>query len=538
MKRTIVVFITGFLLVTSFAHASEVFLMLVNKNKGKVYRMKTDNQVRRPLGYFFACDAADDFYIDNFKDFRMLRCEQTEFSNKCESSIFRQVNDSEIKNKKLLIHNDQRNQLIEGSLAMPVFCHRSYPLGAGPGVPVKAEIALNSIAENILQTIDNKQWYRIPNGSWYRTWLKPQHNEDGYLVYYDEWREQPLEIKESFWRGEFPGKAVERGVFELSSKSLFRIAVNENLQINPQFPSKFTVARTNERFSSFFKPGKNLNKGELLLYSWEKNEPGKFEVIGSDDNFSKAFESISSHKRFAAIGHKKIFVIGSDILKKWLYEAGIDNEKAESTLACFKEGADGKSVLVAVYSEPDSTLFKFRYNEELNVLDPNVVSIKLDLKPDAISFDKNANLLVAAVEENEVEFFKNVQPGYEVETTYFNSEVPLGKFSEEKNAYVDVNIPEALDGGFIFSQGYHENLYLVDKNTSKFSLLHSINLKKNYFCREFTLYNASEKVLGMDYEELMKVARKSGNYLSEIKTEVPDFPDQFKKPEKVFIATF
>jgi len=68
--------------------------------------------------------------------------------------------------------------------------------------------------------------------------------------------------------------------------------------------------------------------------------------------------------------------------------------------------------------------------------------------------------------------------------------------------------------------------------------LHSINLKKNYFCREFTLYNASDKVLNMDYAELMKVARKAGNYLSEIKTEVPDFPDQHKKPEKVFIATF
>jgi hypothetical protein len=42
----------------------------------------------------------------------------------------------------------------------------------------------------------------------------------------------------------------------------------------------------------------------------------------------------------------------------------------------------------------------------------------------------------------------------------------------------------------------------------------------------------------MDYAELFKTAQEPGNYLSEIKTEVPDFPDQFKKPEKVFIATY
>jgi len=303
-------------------------------------------------------------------------------------------------------------------------------MSSGLGVPAKAETAINSIAENVLHVRKNKKWYRIPNGSWYRTWVKAEHNDDCYLIYYDEWREQPLQIAESFWRGEFPGKAVEREVMKLDSKSLFRIAVNENLQINPQFPAEFKAASSKERLSSFFKPGKGYDKGKLLLYSWKKNEPGKLEVPGNDDNFSKAFESNSSSKRFAAIGHKKVFVIGSDILKKWLFEAGINNAETECTLACFKNVSDGKSVLIAVYSEPDSILFKFRYNEELNVLDPNVTSLKLDLKPDAICFDENANLLIAAVEKDEVKFFKNVQPGYEVETTYFNAEEPLGKFSE------------------------------------------------------------------------------------------------------------
>jgi hypothetical protein len=538
MKRTIVVFIAGFLFIASIAHASEAFLMLINDNTGKVYRMKTDNQVRKPLGYFFACDTAEAFYIDNFKDFRMLHCRRKKSFSKCEDSIFRQVNNSEIENEKLLIHDDQRKELLDASLALPVFTHKSYPLSAGPGIPAKAEIALKSVSKDTLDIVENKSWYRIPNGAWYRTWSESSNKDDGYLIYHDEWRKQDIMLVESFWRGEFPGKATEREVLEIPSKSLFRAVVNEDLTINPGFASEFVVSDYGKNFSTFFKPGKGYNKGELLLYTWENKQPGNFKIVGSDSNYNRAFESMSSNKRFAAIGHKKALVMGSDILKNWLFEAGMDNIKSECTLACFKEEADGKSVLVAVYSKPDSAIFKFRYNEALNVVDPNVVKIKFNIEANALSFDRDSNLLVAALKKDEVKFFTNVQPGYEVETTYFNSEQPLGKFSEEKNAYVDVKIPQALDGGFIFSQGYHQNLYLIDKRNSKLNLLHSINLKKNYFYREFTIYDASGDILYMDYAELFKTAQEPGNYLSEIKTEVPDFPDQFKKPEKVFIATY
>ena len=539
MKRIIVIFIMAFLLLSSIVQASEVFLLLVTDKGGKVYRMKTDNPVRRPLGYFFVCDDTEAFYIDNFKDFRMLNCNPNDSFFKCDNSIFRQINDSEIKSKMNLIHNDQRELVKNGSLAMPVFCPENYPFSAGLGVPVKPEIALTSIYKTAFAIKENKQWYRIPNGSWYRSWFKAKNNEDGYLIYNDEWRDRPLKLVESFWRGELPGKAVEREVLQLSSKSLFRSVVSENLEILPQYSSEFIVASVQDKFSSFFKSGKSFDKGELLLYSYKGNKPGQFEIVGGDNNkYVKGFESLSKKKRFAAIGHRKLFAIGSDILKNWLYETGIDNKKAECTLACFKEEPKGNSIFVAVYSEPESTIFRFRYNENLNVLSPNVNRIELDLKPEAMCFDKDGNLLIAATEKDEVKFFKNVEPGYEVETTYFDSKESLGEFSEEHNSYVKVNIPEALDGAFIFSQGYHNNLYLIDKNSSKLRLLHSINLNKNYFCREFTIYNASENILTMNYDELMKAVKKPGNYLSELKTEVPDFPDQFKKPEKVFIATF
>jgi hypothetical protein len=175
-KRIFWVIVFCFFVASTATEAAEIFLMLSFRDSGKVFRVKTDYERLRPIGLFFDCDRADGFYIDNLKDFRMLSFKSPESFAPVKTTLFRQVFDGQISladsGGKTSLHQDQRNQLIKGSVARPVYRTVGAPLSCGPGRKISVRPNSGDFAKDELEILPEHNWYQIANSAGIRPGIK------------------------------------------------------------------------------------------------------------------------------------------------------------------------------------------------------------------------------------------------------------------------------------------------------------------------------------------------------------------------------
>jgi hypothetical protein len=524
------------------ANASEVFLYLGFEDNARVFRVVTDYEFHRPIGYLFDAEPAEAFYIDNYKDFRMLRLDTDNEYEPANESLFRQVYDGPIKSlatsDKVFQHQDQREKLVEGSLAKPVYRTTGLPFSCGTGRKLNLRIKESYFADGELEVLPGKNWYQIPNGSWYQTWLTEGGAKDAdHLVFYDQWRKQKVRVIESFWRGEKPGKVVERTVHENLHCCLFRAVVNSRMKIGDSCKKPYIAATRNEKFTCFFKPGNFVQRGELLIYSWFDTESGRVSLRGQVKNLPVLLESKDKNKRFAGLVKDGVIVVGPDIVQQWLKEVG-SGAVADCTLVAFHQLPLSATIKVAVYSRENAKLYLFELDHSTLKPKRNFKSIGVDLQIDTLFYDQGGNLLLACNEEDNPQLFADLEPGYGIETLHFDVSEELGEFSEDAGRFVNTRIPEKLTGSLVFSKSYKESVYALNENNDEFTLLNSVDLSKEYFCRRFELNDPPQNLLEMGYAEIIDLAGKPGNFLGEMDPEVPGFPDQYEKPKRVFIGFY
>ncbi len=535
-------FVFCFFVAFTAADAAEIFLMLSYKDSGKVFRVKTDYERLRPIGLFFDCDPADGFYIDNLKDFRMLSFKSPETFVPVRTTLFRQVFDGPVNladfGGNSSQHQDQRDLLIRDSVAKPVFRTLGAPMSCGPGRKISVRPNNDDFAPAEVEILKDHNWYQIANSSWYQTWHK---NSDGsYQIFFDEWQEGQAKVVETLWRGQNPAYAASRPIHHFPEKRLLRAITDGTLEIVEGFEKSFAVASSPKRISWAFDPGFQLDKGRLVVYSWSDDRPGSYSFVNHQSRPKLLVESRDAESRHIGFTNDGIMVIGNDIVKNWLKQGvyAKDAENLTCDLAAFYKVYSENRVKVAVFSKGENNLYIFTFDEESTKVAANPYKIKLPVKPEAMCFDIAGNILFTKMKEAENLFFPEVEPGYGVETLQFKNVDSLAEFDEEKGRYVEVKMPEKIVGLIVFSKQYQQELFALEPELNEFTRINDVNLGKKYFYREFTLNKPPEDLLNFNYQQVTDLARKPENILSELKSDVPGFPDQFKKPEKVFIGFY
>lgn len=525
--------------------AAEIFLMLSYSDSGKVFRVKTDYEMLKPVGLFFNCDSADGFFVDNFNDFRTLSFKEPQTYQPVRQSLFRQVFDgkpaeADTSGSKSM-HQDQRNELIGDSQAKPVFRSVGAPLSCGLGRKITLRPTETEFVPGEIEIFPERNWYQIPNSSWYQTWKNYETgNGSTYLIYYDEWQKALAEIVENLWRGQFPAFAAFRPVHKLENRRLLRAVTDGTLQTIDDFGKSFVAAKAAEKFCWAFNPGMNISKGELVVYSWEDSQTGRISFIGKNKQPEILLESKQADNRFIGFASTGLLVIGTDVVRSWLKksDARFDDSQVNCKLAAFYAEPDKNVTRIAVYSDVNNYLYRFTYNEKSAAIEPAVEKIPLQINLDAMMFDIVGNLLMASMQEAENTFNADVEPGFGVETMMFDHSGELAEFDEEQGRYVNHEMPDRITGRLVFSKGFREAVFVLEVGSNQIRFINDVDLGKKYFCREFSLSRPPAELLNYTYSQVAVLAKKPGNRLDELKGEVPGFPDQFQKPEKVFIGFF
>jgi hypothetical protein len=393
-------------------------------------------------------------------------------------------------------------------------------------------------AKDELEILPEHNWYQIANSSWYQTWHK---NADGsYQVFFDEWQEGQAEVVETLWRGQNPAYAASRPIHHYPQRRLLRAITDGTLEIVKGYEKSFAVTTDPTKICWAFEPGFNLNKGSLVVYSWSDNNPGSYSFINHQRRPKLLIESREAENRHIGFTNDGMIVVGTDIIRKWLKETGNGKDalKATCDLAAFYNVYYENTLKVAVFSKADSCLYIFSFDEENLKVKAGVFRKQLSLNPDALCFDIGGNVLFTAMNEAESQFFPGIEPGCGVETMQFENVDNLAEFDEEKGRYVEVKMPEKIIGKMVFSKEYRQELFALEPDLNELTRINDVNLGKKYFYREFILNQPPEDLLNFNYQQVVDLARKPGNILSELKSDVPGFPDQFIKPEKVFIGFY
>lgn len=525
------------------ASAIEIYMMLSFAESGRVYRVKTDYESYKPIGFYFSATPAEGFYIDNYRDFRMLHLGNSGETASANESIFRQVFDGPIAKAdfggQASQHQDQRNQIIADSIARPVYRTVGAPLSSGPGRKINLRLSDRYFAEGEVDIQQDKSWYQIPNGSWYQTWIPKSNPSDGsFLIYFDEWQKAKKEIEETIWRGEPPAFAIKHNVHQIESRQLLRAITDGSFQILPDHKHSFIAASKTENFAWAFNPGSIIGKGELAIYSWNENDKGRLTFPVSRFKYPVLIESRDAKNRWVGFGCNHLFILGNDIFKSWLNLAGSDCKTVESSLVCLFPVIDENLTHISFFNKSDRTIYTFCYDEAKKSIKNEFSRFQLKFDPDAMIADPRGNLIISAFAEAPLNTPIDLQPGLDVETMQLDVSEDLAEFDEEKGRYVNHKMPAKVSGRMVFSRGYLQKIFAIMRDDPELYLINSVELNKQFFYRDFTLFEPDPELLNLNYNEVLALAGKTGNVLSELKENVPGFPDQFEKPKKVFLGFF
>lgn len=537
-----------FILFCAPASAFEAFLFIGYSDSGRVYRITTSDENQFPVGYAFAAGPAEGFFVDQLKNFRLLKSSPAVTFKPVTDYIYRQVFDGNGFAADWgyghAQYQDQRNLINPDGSGRPVFRPTGAPFSAGPGELVADDIAMSSLQKGECEIVNSKKWYRIPNGSWYQTWFTCEGKERlSYKIYYDVWETGESACLESLWRGYTPGKVLERIAAISVDKRFRRSQVDGAMELINRNSEVADLTCPGGK-SSFHIPAPQAGEGNLYVYSWTGEEVGTFFLNGQRCDEHPVFESQAANIRFAGCGFApegthRLYVMGTDVLRSWLQATGTEAEQAECTQAVFAPFPEVMQTVVFVYSAGQNCIYRFVIDESKSgkVTKPEIINLKFKLA--SIYADAAGNLYLATVEKRPEAFLKDEDFAAGFETLeYKGLQEQQVKIHDEEEIRKDMQIKRDYSGRLIFSQSSNAVLYVIYAGQSEFNRLGSVFLDKTYFSREFAFKNVSESELSGSATDVLRIAKKPENSLTDCIGDVPGFPDQFREPTNLLISVF
>lgn len=531
----------------SIVLADEAYVLLSYSDSSKVYRVTTSDEFKFPTGYMFACEPAEEFYVDTLKNFRLLNSVETEDFVPLPGYIYRQVFDDSAMAADFgsghSQHQDSRGMIKENQAARPVFRPIGAPFSAGPGKLVNESLALTSLSGNECELVPGKNWYQIPNSSWYQSWFsadKAKHSS--YTIFFDSWEERKMSYVESFWRGYVAGKALERNVGAFAERRLLRARVDGAMEIMDNDRDLKEVMRSGGKLTFLVSPS-IPGEGELYFYTWLGSGSGKLLLNGKKAGAFIATESRDKYRRFAGLsyGHlneKRVHVIGSDVVQKWLRLRKMPYEGVDCSLAAFSFDDVNKNLVAFVYSTSHACLYRFVIDEADNGEVIGCEKIGLGFQPQSMVCTKNGNLYLTALEVKPADFASNESliAGFEALHVDPDKLQPPVEKEEDINSQQDVKRDQK--GLIIFAQTHFAGLHLLRAGQKELTKAGEIFLDKEYACCDFSIKDVSNKEMAGGITAILKLAAAKGNSMSEIRHDVPGFPDQHRRPERVLASVY
>lgn len=524
--------------------AEEVFLCVGYQDSGRVFRVATTDEFNLPVGYIFECEAAADFFVDSLKNFRFLQDHATENFTAVTGYIYRQVFDGLAVDADYgaghAQYQDQRNLVSEDQLARPVFRPLGAPFSAGTGRLVTESIALSTMLANECLPISGKNWYQIPNNSWYQSWVKvADAARPSYTVFFDSLEERKISCVESIWRGYNPGKALERVAGNFTEKRLRRARVDGAMELINDDRAVKDVAKSAGRLA-FHVPSVLPGEGDLFFYTWKGRNTGDIKVNGKESSAKIVVES-RSPERFAGVSKgvgndARVYVIGADIIQDWLQKCHLFSDNADCSQAAFYYNSQLNKLTVFAFSSNHDCLYRFEIDEAQSGKVANCTKIDIPFKPQSMKCSASGNLYLTALEVVPADFSdqESLIKGFEALHINHDPERPVAQSEEDISAQLD--LIHDHEGHLIFARTHFANTYVLWNGQDKMAKAGEVFLDKDYVACDFILKNVSNREMNGGIAQILKLTEKPGNSLSELKGNVAGFPDQYRRPERLLAA--
>ncbi len=519
--------------------AEDCYLYLGYDDIGKVYRMTTSDQNQCPTGYIFACDPdIEAFYVDQLQNYRFLKNVGGKDYVKSSGFLYRQVFDGlAVDADRNIDHSqlqDRRNEIIPGMSGRPVFRSEGAPFSAGTGLQVTEGIAMSGLENGEFDVTPGRKWTRIPNASWYQSWLPASGSMK---IFYDCWEEQSLTCSETIWRGVVPGIVFERQAASGIKRRLNRVCIDGAMEKIPGCSGMAEILALSG-ICAFHRPERLPGEGELLVHTWSGRNFDGFFLNGKPCDLPVLIQSHSAGYRAAGLVNtdngSAVLVIGEDIVDSWLKSCGVDPEKAECTMAAFSTDPNRRN-LIYVYSRSDSCIYCFGFDMNEPDRIELVQKVEIPFALQAMQADTQGNLFLGSLELVPAGFTSVVDYMTGFESLQIDNEDEVEQISEEELQRRQ-SLKRDMTGRLVFSQTGNAVIYMLKHGQSSPEKLGSIFLDKVFMSRECLLRNVSRLDLQAGAAELLAIAEKPGNSLAELRGNVPGFPDQYRRPLKMLIA--
>ncbi len=523
--------------------ATEAYLLINYADSAKVYRIATNNEYFLPLGYAFACSPAKTFFVDPSKNYRLGQlAEETSFKA-APGYLFRQVMDKNIDGNSYSQHQDQRNRIAPEQEATLVYRPTGAPFSAGPGKKAGESVAMASMLDDEHPAKPGKQWYQIPNGSWYQTWNRINNNgKNTYELLFDTVEERKVNYLEEYWRGHVPGRALKGSFGYLTEKRLLRAKVDASMELINGDNKVHEILKLRgmavaHTFSQ--RPGES----DVYLYTWNGNSSGRLFVNNAPAKLQLKVESRDKTNRFCVISYDKarnpvIRILGSDVINSLLKQKNMMGEKPVCTKLASHFDYNTDKTTIYAFSTNNVTLFKIVLDEAKNGEPCEIEKITLPFTPASMVCDQNGKLFVVALETVPEDFSsrENLIKGFEA----LNVESSKDEKNELSEAEIEaqIAITRNISGQIIFSRSHFASLFTLEPESQEFIRGYQVFLDKDYSSCDFFLKNASNKHLIEGIEKILATGQKPGNSIGKVKAGAAGFPDQFVKPDGLLTAVY
>lgn len=533
-------------LVTSPAFAYEVFIYLGYENGGRVHRVLSLDELNSPVGYLFECAEAEGFAVDTLKNFRFINLKADGSFKPAAGYIFRQVFDGSAaeadSGKNGRQTSDERGKIADFLAARPVFRPVGSPYSAGCGKPAGESLALASFLGEEVDRITGKNWYQLPNGSWYQSWLNDgSPDKPSYRIIFDRWEERKISFIDSFWRGYVAGLAHEREAGSGYEKRLMRAEVDGAMELMDGKIGLSEIARY-QGHAFMHVPAGVPAEGDLYVYTWNGAMPGRLYQNGKLSGARMHTESRDRNNRFLVygydnLGERRLYAFGTDILKQWLQIKGLETENADCSLAVSYHDPAEKITRVYAYSPGRRCVYEIKVNERIIAEVLSVRAVPVDFEPMSLYCDARGIVYATAVERRPETFNSKEQLVAGYEAMYIDGDDSEPEKSEEE-IQKRARVKRDLHGRLVFARTHFAVLHCLFNNADTFVRNGEVYLDKDYQYCTFALANTSIEDLYGGINDILDLTGKPGNSMSELKTNVPGFPDQFKKPLSVIPAAY
>lgn len=539
------------------AFSEEVYVYInFHDNNNQLYRIRTNNETQKSVGLCFSKNIQiSGYFIDSVKNHRFIYgASVDETSSKVLTEpIARQVYDGDIKNADLgraghPCSYDSRGELVLGEKGKAVYRSPRAVFSAGCGKKIEQFDAKKNIEIGECEVIEGKNWYMIPNSSWYQTW----HNTKGsYDIFYDSWEKVNKNYLEDFWRSPTFYKAFDRIIASIPMKRLKRAKVDSALEKVEDGELK-NILEVLPKLDFFMLPASYNRENQVGYYHWQGNKKGLIRIGSTKVNIEPIFESLEPDNRFvcygtAITGVRKFYILGTDILKEWLKIFGMSTEGAECTKAVSVSLDKSLRSMIYVYSEPEKSVYRFILTEENQIEIGLPKKIKLDFKVAAMFVTSEGKLYLIPKIESRSKPTLNSLEDICIETSRIvykdGNSNPLSEiYSESKEDYeARINLSKLLthdaDCDLILSRAYYQRFYELPFGSDRVKKLdYEIFLGKEFYSLKLSFKNITMAKLESGLEILLEEAKREGNLIGNIEDKVPGYQNTFKKPEKYFLA--